>query len=155
MSHTKLDPDHQESNPVSDDHGADKHGDGTATHGDAAAPHDHTGGRRRRKSHHRRKSHRGRHRRGGSAALTRFAVPASLYALKQLMEKRSSRKFVRGVDKSLGRPGTTIMRDVTKGFVGTVDAAGSIVGLNGKKSRRKSRRKSRKSRRKSRRSRRR
>ena len=110
---------------------------------------------RRHKTHHRRrKSHHRRHRRGGSAALTRLAVPASLYALKQLMEKKSSRKFVRGVDKSLGRPGTTIMRDVTKGFVGTVDAAGSVVGLKSRKSR-KSRRKSRKSRRKSRKSRRR
>ena len=123
---------------------------------------DHRGGRRRRRmthrrrnSHHRRrKSHHRRHRRGGSAALTRLAVPASLYALKQLMEKKSSRKFVRGVDKSLGRPGTTIMRDVTKGFVGTVDAASSVVGLKSRKSR-KSRRKSRKSRRKSRKSRRR
>ena len=110
--------------------------------------------RHHRKTHRRHKTHHRRHRRGGSAALTRLAVPASLYALKQLMEKKSSRKFVRGVDKSLGRPGTTIMRDVTKGFVGTVDAAGSVVGLKSRKSR-KSRRKSRKSRRKSRKSRRR
>ena len=130
-----------------DGHGAEHgagHGAGhEAEHGDKHQ----TGGRRHhRVSHRRHKTHHRRHRRGGSAALTRLAVPASLYALKQLMEKKSSRKFVRGVDKSLGRPGTTIMRDVTKGFVGTVDAAGSVVGLRGKKSRKSRRRKSRKSR---------
>ena len=93
---------------------------------------------RRNKSHrnksHRNKSHR-RKRRGGGA-IGRFLVPASLYGLKQLMAKKSSGKFVSGVDKSLGRPGTTIIKDVTKGFVGAVDTVGSIVGL--KKSRRKS-----------------
>ena len=98
--------------------------------------------RRRRKSHrrktHRRKTHRRRH--GGASALTRLAVPVSLYAANRLMQKKKTRRFVRGVDKSLGRPGTKVIRGVARGFVGTARKAGRLVGLKSKKTSRKSRR---------------
>lgn len=98
--------------------------------------------RRRRKSHrrktHRRKTH--RHRHGGASALTRLAVPVSLYAANRLMQKKKTRRFVRGVDKSLGRPGTKVIRGVARGFVGTARKAGRLVGLKSKKASRKSRR---------------
>ena len=113
------------------------------------------GGRRRKSHRHRRKSHRRkshrRVRRGGAGALSKLVVPASLYALKQLMAKRSSRKFVKKLDKSLGRPGKTVIKDVTKGVVGTVNMTSRVLGLKKKRKsrgRKSSRRKS--SRRKSR-----
>ena len=96
--------------------------------------------RRSRKGHKSHKKRKSRRRHGGASAITRLAVPVSLYAAKQLMQRKKSRKFVRGVDKSLGRPGTRVIRGVARGFVGTARTAGRLVGLKSKKSRRKSRR---------------
>lgn len=96
--------------------------------------------RRSRKGHKSHKKRKSRKRHGGASAITRLAVPVSLYAAKQLMQRKKSRKFVRGVDKSLGRPGTRVIRGVARGFVGTARTAGRLVGLKSKKSRRKSRR---------------
>tara|TARA_Y100000591_G_C21841083_1_gene705671 strand:+ start:1982 stop:2491 length:510 start_codon:yes stop_codon:yes gene_type:complete len=110
--------------------------------------------RKARKVSHRRH---GRSRKGGNAVAS-LVVPASLFAVQKLMSKGTSRKFVRKIDKKLGRTGKTIMKDITKGVSTTTRKTSRLLGLKRKQrrktSKRKPRRTSRKSRRTSRKSRR-
>ena len=78
---------------------------------------DQTGGRRRRRggTHRRhRKGRKGTRRRRGGSVLGQLVVPFSLIALQQFVARKTTQKQLRGIDKSLGHPGTTVMKGVLR-----------------------------------------
>ena len=86
----------------------------TVNYGDSAPT---TGGGRRRRrggTHRRRKGRRGTRRRRGGSVLGQLVVPFSLIALQQFVARKTTQKQLRGIDKSLGRPGTTVMKGVLR-----------------------------------------
>jgi hypothetical protein len=78
------------------------------------------GGTHRRRHHHHKHKHRRTHRRTGTrrrrggSVLGQLAVPFSLIALQQFVARKSTQKQLRGIDKTLGRPGTTVMKGVLR-----------------------------------------
>lgn len=92
-----------------------------------------------------------RRRRGGSA-LAQLAVPFGLIALQQVIGERSNQAKLRSIDKSLGRPGTSVIKGAVNVGSGVVRTGlGVVQGVLPGSRRRKRSRKGSKKRRKSRR----
>lgn len=76
----------------------------------------------------------------GGGIVSKLIVPGSLFAVQKLLQKRGSRKFLKRVDKKLGRTGKTLMKDITKGVKKGVSVTEKTLHLRKSKKSKKSNR---------------
>ncbi len=84
------------------------------------------GGKRRRRSCRKRRGGSTRKRRGGSA-LAQMAVPFGLIALQQVIGESQNQRKLRNIDRSLGRPGTSVIKGAVNVGSGVVRTGLGVV----------------------------
>ena len=109
-----------------------------------------------RRSHHRRSKRRGTRRRGrgrrGGGALAQMVVPFGLIALQQVIGERANQQKLRSIDRSMGNPGTSVIKGAVNVGTGVVRTGLGVVqsvmpGRKGARTRRRTGKAARKSKR--------
>ena len=84
-------------------------------------------GGKRRRTRHRRRVGKGTRKRRGGGALAQMAVPFGLIALQQVIGEAQNQRKLRDIDRSLGRPGTSVIKGAVNVGTGVVRTGLGVV----------------------------
>ena len=100
-------------------------------------------GGKRLRTRHRRRGGKGTRKRRGGGALAQMVVPFGLIALQQVIGEAQNQRKLRDIDRSLGRPGTSVIKGAVNVGTGVVRTGLGVVQkvLPGKSAKRGKKRK--------------